>query len=58
MTWRIPLVKGCFATLISAYAPTLDTDDNIKDAFYESLDATLSKIPASDKLVLMGDFNA
>ena len=58
MIWRIPLVKGRFATLISAYAPTLDADENIKDAFYESLDAALSKIPDSDKLVLMGDFNA
>lgn len=58
MTWRIPLVKGRFASLISAYAPTLDTDENIKDAFYESLDAALTKIPGSDKLVLMGDFNA
>lgn len=58
MTWRIPLVKGRFATLISAYAPTLDADNNTKDAFYESLDAVLSTIPDSDKLVLMGDFNA
>ena len=58
MIWRIPLVKGRFATLISAYAPTLGADENIKDAFYESLDAALSKIPDSDKLVLMGDFNA
>ena len=58
MTWRIPLVKGRFATLLSVYAPTLDADDNTKDAFYESLDAALSRIPDSDKLVLMGDFNA
>ncbi|CAJ1063207.1 LOW QUALITY PROTEIN: uncharacterized protein LOC117545945 [Xyrichtys novacula] len=57
MTWRIPLVKGRFATLLSAYSPTLDAVNNIKDAFYESLDAARSKIPDSDKLILMGNFN-
>ena len=30
MTWRIPLAKERFATLISAYAPTLDADQDRK----------------------------
>ena len=39
MTWRIPLAKERFATLISAYAPTLDAEHNIKEDFYRALDA-------------------
>ncbi len=58
MTWRIPLAKKRFATLISAYAPTLDAEHNIKDDFYRALDAILQKTPATDRLILMGDFNA
>lgn len=58
MTWRIPLAKERFATLISAYAPTLDAEHNIKEDFYRALDAILQKTPATDKLILMGDFNA
>ena len=58
MTWRIPLTKGRFATLISAYAPTLDADYNIKEDFYRMLDSTIQKTPATDRLILLGDFNA
>ncbi len=57
MTWRIPLAKKRSATLISAYAPTLDAEHNIKEDFYRALDAILQKTPATDKLILMGDFN-
>ncbi|XP_041934160.1 uncharacterized protein LOC121696990 [Alosa sapidissima] len=58
MTWRIPLTKKRFATLISAYAPTLDADNNTKEDFYHRLDEVIQKVPAADKLLLMGDFNA
>lgn len=58
MTWRIPLTKGRFATLISAYAPTLDAEHNIKDDFYRALDSVIQKTQTTDKLILMGDFNA
>ncbi len=40
------------------YAPTLDAEHNIKDDFYRALDAILQKTPATDRLILMGDFNA
>ena len=56
LTWRIPLAKERFA--ISAYAPTLDVEHNIKDDFYRALDAILQKNPATDRLILMRDFNA
>ncbi|KAF1392327.1 hypothetical protein PFLUV_G00051640 [Perca fluviatilis] len=58
MTWRRPLAKERFATLISAYAPTLDAEHNIKEDFYRALDAILQKTPVTDMLILMGDFNA
>ena len=58
MTWRIPLAKERFATLISAYAPTLDADHNTKEHFYRALDAIQQKTLATDRLILMGDFNA
>lgn len=58
MTWRIPLTKSRYATLISAYAPTLNDTELIKDEFYESLDTAIRTVPFADKLILLGDFNA
>ena len=58
MTLRIPLTQNRYATLISAYAPTLTSDENIKDAFYDMLEHTLRNIPQTDKILLLGDFNA
>ena len=46
------------ATVVSAYAPTLDSQDDIKEAFYASRDNILSAIPKEDKIILLGDFNA
>ena len=58
MTLQAPLAKGKTATLISAYAPTMTNPDDIKDKFYEELDATIARVPKTDKLILLGDFNA
>ena len=58
MTWRIPLVKGRYATLVSAYAPTLAANADTKEAFYDTLNLTLDRIPKQDKILLLGDFNA
>ena len=58
MTLRVPLSKESFITFISAYAPTLDSDEDTKNQFYEQLSTTLSRVPRNDKLVLLGDFNA
>lgn len=32
--------------------------DKTKDRFYEEFDAVISAVPASDKLIILGDFNA
>ena len=58
MTLRIQLVKNQHATIMSAYAPTLDTKDEVNENFYAQLDNVLSSIPNNDKIILLGDFNA
>ena len=58
MTWRIPLAKSRHATLISANAPTLGDTEEVKDAFYLSLDAAIRSAPIRNKLIILGDFNA
>ena len=58
MTIRLPLGRDNFATIISMYAPTMTHPDEIKKAFYNQLASVLSGIPCTDKLLLIGDFNA
>ena len=50
-------------SVLSIYAPTnptISTSESARpyDAFYDQLQLTLSSVPASDLLVIMGDFNA
>ncbi|XP_033111864.1 craniofacial development protein 2-like [Anneissia japonica] len=45
-------------TVISTYAPTLDSEEEIKDTFYASLDEVIRNISTLDKIALLGDFNA
>ncbi|XP_076031906.1 uncharacterized protein LOC143019809 [Oratosquilla oratoria] len=58
MTWRIPLAKAQYATLLSVYGPTLPSEEHIKDTFYNCLHETLQNIPPRDKILLLGDLNA
>ncbi len=58
MTLHPPLLSGKQATLISAYAPTMTNSDEVKDTFYEDLDALLSSVKCTDRIILLGDFNA
>ena len=58
MSVRIPLAKQRYATLLSAYAPTLPSENETKDRFYQELDEALQRIPSSDKIFLLDDFNA
>ena len=58
MMMRLPLSKDNFATIISVYAPTMTDPDENKEAFYNQLASVLSDIPHTDKLLLIGDFNA
>ena len=58
MTMRLPMSKDKFATIISVYAPTMTNPYENKEAFYNQLASVLSCIPRTDKLLLIGDFNA
>ncbi|XP_039386731.1 uncharacterized protein LOC120401127, partial [Mauremys reevesii] len=58
MTLHLPLPRGKQAILISAYTPTMTNLDEVKDKFYEDLDALLSSVKRTNRLILLGDFNA
>ena len=50
-------IDGKWVTLIQAYAPTEDSDEGLKDSFYDSLEEMIVRSPKSDQLVVMGDLN-
>ncbi|KAK2189384.1 hypothetical protein NP493_108g04055 [Ridgeia piscesae] len=58
MPMRLPLSKDKFATIISVYAQTMTNTDENNEAFYDQLAGVLSAIPRTDKILLIGDFNA
>lgn len=58
MTIRLMLASSQMATVISAYAPTLDAKDDVKDTFYADPDKILFEVPKEDKLILLGDFSS
>ena len=58
MTMRLPLSKDNFATIISVYAPTMTNTDGNREAFYNQLASVLCGITRTDKLLLIGNFNA
>ena len=57
MTVRLKLDSNRMATVVGAYAPTLDSQEDIKEAFYASLDNILSAIPKEDKIIFLREFN-
>ena len=58
MRLRIPLSKTRFATIISAYAPTLTSPEDAKEQFYRQLSDLIQSTSKNNKIVLLGDFNA
>jgi len=44
--------------IIVAYAPTNDSDDNVNDDFYNSLQQTIQCANPADVILCVGDFNA
>ena len=52
------LSKTNYITLVSCYAPTMTNPDEAKEEFYEELDRLLASINRSDKVLVLGDFNA
>ena len=58
ITLRISIGENRYANIISACAPTLTNPDQAKEEFYELLGQTLQKIPPTNKVIILGDFNA
>ncbi|KAK2172277.1 hypothetical protein NP493_975g04040 [Ridgeia piscesae] len=58
VTKLTPLRKDNFVTIISVHAPTMTNPDANKEAFYNQQASVLSGIPRTDKLLMIGDFNA
>jgi len=52
-------IKGKFhnITFVNVYAPTEDTEDEIVDDIYETLQSVCDKIPKYDAIITLGDFN-
>ncbi|VDP34394.1 unnamed protein product [Schistosoma margrebowiei] len=49
--------EGITINIIQCYAPTNDSNDNIKDQFYDRLQSIVEKCPRKDLTILMGDLN-
>ena len=45
-------------SIIIAYAPTEEAEEEIKDKFYEDLNAVTDSLPKHDIRIVIGDFNA
>lgn len=45
-------------TIIQCYSHTNDAEEDVKDAYYEALQAHISKTPQHDVLIIIGDQNA
>ena len=54
MILRLPLSGKRHATI----EPTMTNPDEVKDKFCDDLDSVISATPRTDKLILLGDFNA
>ena len=45
-------------TIIQAYAPTAEYDEEELEVFYEQLDSNIALVPKKDILIVQGDWNA
>jgi exonuclease III len=52
-------IKGKYSniTLISAYTPTEDKAEEIKEQIYDDLQPIVDKVPKSDLVIILGDVN-
>ena len=58
MGMQLQLTNKQNAILISGYAPTVTNPEEVNNQFYEQLYTPIAADPKSDKLIILGDFNA
>ena len=58
MSLRLPIQDNTFATVLSVYAPTLQAETGVKEAFYRDQHNPLQQTDSKDKFLLLEDFNA
>ena len=58
MSLHLPFQDNQFVTIISVYAPTLQSDLNSKETFGRELRSLLLNIDSVEKVLVMGNFNA
>ena len=62
--FKRPLKKASFRSqtaklsVVMSYAPTEASDPQVKDTFYNQLQAVLDGIPSSNMTIILGDMNA
>ena len=57
MSLRLPIQNNRFATVLSVYAPTLQAETGVEEAFYHDLHNLLQQVDSKEKLLILGDFN-
>ena len=57
MTLQLPLAKNVTVKLIGACDPTMTNPEETKDKFHKELDAVLSAVLQSEKLIVLGGFS-
>ena len=58
MMMRTNIAQNRHMTIINVYAPTMSYPEEEREAFYQQMRGVLAEVPAADKLILLGDFNA
>ena len=54
MSLKLPIQDNKFATVLSVYAPTLQAETGVKEAFYCDLHKFLQQVDSRDKLLILG----
>ena len=58
MTMRLNIGQSRYVSIVNVYAPTMTYPEEEREAFYQQLREVLAGVPAADKLIILGDFNA
>ena len=57
MSRGLSIQDNKFAAVLSVYAPILQAETGVKEAFLRKLHNLLQQVDSKDKLLILGDFN-